>query len=130
MIAINRTKLILTTLFLVFIVLSGCAQKAASYQDLTVSDFKQKMTEDNVVVLDVRTPKETAAGKIKNAIELDYTNSDFTKKIQQLDKSKTYLVYCQAGWRSSKACNIMVNNGFDKVYNLPGGFYAWQRAKN
>ncbi|MFN7116040.1 MAG: rhodanese-like domain-containing protein [Saprospiraceae bacterium] len=126
----HLTQFMLTTLLFSFGVLSAFGQKAASYQDLTITDFKQKMNQENVVVLDVRTPQETAAGKIKNAIEIDYTSSDFTNKIKQLDKRKTYLVYCQAGLRSSKACNIMVNNGFDKVYNLTGGFSAWKRAKN
>ncbi len=124
-----KLKLILITLLLSFGVQSTYAQKAGTYQDLTVSEFKQKMSQENVVVLDVRTPRETAVGKIKNAIEIDYNSKDFTNKIKQLDKSKTYLVYCQVGWRSSRACNIMASNGFDKMYNLAGGFSAWQRAK-
>ncbi len=97
--------------------------------DVNVEEFKTLMTESNVVVLDVRTPKETAEGMIEGAIEIDVKAVDFKEKIKALDKDKKYLVYCRSGKRSVTACNAMEESGFEKLVNLKGGFKAWKKAK-
>ena len=94
-------------------------------KDLSVAEFKAKMAAPNVVVLDVRTPAETAEGKIDGAVELDFNSGDFAAQLEQLDKSQTYLVYCQSGGRSSSACEMMKEKGFRELYNLVGGYTAW-----
>ncbi len=98
---------------------------SAPYQDLSVADFKAKMNGPDVILLDVRTPAEIAEGKIEGALELDIQSPDFAQKIDELNKEKTYLVYCRSGGRSSKACTMMADKGFKKLYNLDGGFTAW-----
>lgn len=95
--------------------------------DLEVAEFKDKMKEKDVVILDVRTPTEIAQGKIDGAIELDVKSSDFQEKIKELDKDKTYLVYCRSGRRSVAACDIMEKEGFDDLYNLLGGYIAYSK---
>ena len=94
--------------------------------DLDVAEFKNKMSGKDVVILDVRTPAETAQGKIDGAIEIDVRSADFKEKIKELDQEKTYLVYCRSGKRSVAACNILEKEGFGKMYNLLGGFNAWK----
>jgi len=101
--------------------------QAAAFQDLTVAEFKQKMTETGVVVLDVRTPEEIAGGKVEGATELDFRSPGFAAQLDKLDKSKTYLVYCRSGNRSGKACQLMTEKGFTKLYNLAGGYTAWTK---
>ncbi|MFK7775281.1 MAG: rhodanese-like domain-containing protein [Saprospiraceae bacterium] len=98
--------------------------------DLDVAEFKHKMKEKEIVILDVRTPVETTSGKIEGAIEINVKSADFQEKIRELDKDKTYLVYCRSGRRSVKACNIMEKEGFGKLYNLIGGFNAWKTSSN
>lgn len=94
-------------------------------QDVDVTAFKAKMQEENVVLLDVRTPAEVAAGKIEGALEINVLGDDFEQKIQNLEKDKTYLVYCKAGSRSARACKVMEKSGFTDLYNLKGGYTAW-----
>lgn len=96
--------------------------------DLNVEQFKAKMTEENIVILDVRTPEETAEGKIAGAIEIDYRNDSFEQKIAELDKDKTYLVYCRSGGRSLSACEHMASQDFKNLNNLLGGYTAWNEA--
>jgi rhodanese-related sulfurtransferase len=55
---------------------------------------------------------------------------DFPEKVAKLEKSKTYLVHCGAGVRSAKACDKMSHLAFPKLYNLEGGFKAWETAGN
>ena len=120
-----KKKNLLTTLWLA-IVAACSGQSQVGFQDLDVQQFKQKMSEPSVVILDVRTPQETAQGKIAGAIELDFRNANFAAEAAKLDKEKTYLVYCRSGARSSQACKIMAEKGFKNLFNLSGGYLKWQ----
>src|SRR3954470_11433636 len=67
----------------------------------------QKLVEEKkVVVLDVRTPEEFKEGHIAGATNIDFRGPDFEKRIGQLDKSKSYLVHCAAGGRSTQSLPI------------------------
>lgn len=96
------------------------------FTNVDVAGFKQLMGGNDVVVLDVRTPQETAMGMIEGAIQINVMDPSFQQKIASLDKDKTYLVYCRSGRRSVTACNTMADAGFSKLYNLLGGYNVWR----
>lgn len=100
-----------------------------AFANLNVEQFKELMNEPNVVILDVRTPEETAEGMIEGAIQIDFQDPSFDQKISALDKEKTYLVYCAAGGRSAKSCDKMADQGFKHLYNLDGGYDAWSETR-
>ena len=104
-------------------------QNKAMFQNLNVNEFEQGMTQNEAVIIDVRTPMEYQEGHIKNSKLIDISDRDFESQIERLDKNKTYYVYCRSGGRSSSASQIMVEKGFTKVYNLQGGMIAWSGAK-
>ena len=119
------------TFFFLLTVLFFCCKNPTTNSVITnidVQQFEEMRVNNDVVVLDVRTPQEVAGGVIDNAVIIDINGNDFDKKIQALDKSKTYLVYCKAGGRSAKACNKMSEQGFPKLYNLKGGYTAWAKT--
>jgi phage shock protein E len=82
---------------------------------------KQLLAKPGTEVLDVRTPVEFMTGHLAQARNLNVNNDDFTQQVTQLDTSKTYVVYCRSGKRSSKAADIMYQHGFRHVVN--GGGY-------
>lgn len=82
---------------------------------------------ENLVVLDVRTPEETALGMLPNAIEIDVNGPDFIRAIDSLDREKHYLVYCRSGVRSVAACKLMHTAGFEHLTNMLGGYNAWPK---
>ena len=96
--------------------------------DLSQQDWKTKLENDpNAVILDVRTEDEWNEGIIPNAVLNDiYKGQGFLYKLDELDKSKSYYVYCKAGSRSAQACSIMNQMGFETIYNLEGGFMKWK----
>ena len=65
-------------------------------------------------------------GYIPGAGNVDFLAEDFKEKIQELDKSKTYLLYCRTGKRTAKAGAAMKAAGFKKVIMLDGGITAWK----
>lgn len=95
--------------------------------DLSQQEWTNQLEQDsNAVIIDVRTHEEWEEGIIPNAILIDiYQGQGFIYKIDELDKSKNYYVYCKAGGRSAQACSIMNQLGFEKTYNLIGGFMQW-----
>jgi rhodanese-related sulfurtransferase len=103
------------------------AQQTA-FKNVGVEDFDKLRKQTNAIVLDVRTPKEFAAGHIAGATNIDWNAADFAKKVTALDKSKTWLVHCAAGVRSSKASDKMTALQFTNVCNLEGGLKAWEKA--
>jgi len=88
--------------------------------------YKKIQSTPNAVILDVRTEKEAANGRVPNAILLNYREDQFEKQIEALDKDKVYFVYCGDGVRSDQAIDIMEKLGFKRYYNLIGGFKAWK----
>ena len=49
-------------------------------------------------------------------------------EIAQVDKAKTYAVYCRSGRRSADAVAKMSNEQFISIFNLNGGILDWQSA--
>jgi rhodanese-related sulfurtransferase len=93
--------------------------------DLRGPEFKKTFEEDSsAVLLDVRTAGEVAEGALPGAVHLDFFDYDFMEKASQLDKDKTYYLYCRSGNRSAQACHFMAAKGY-KVHNLVGGIMAW-----
>lgn len=80
---------------------------------------------ENAVLLDVRTAAEIDEVNIEGHIAIDIQKPGFTEKVGELDKSKTYFVYCRSGNRSGQACRYMTTQGFEKLYNLKGGMLDW-----
>jgi phage shock protein E len=108
----------------------GQARSATNFNNVDVKQFEKLRSEKNTVVLDVRTPKEYAAGHMPGAVNIDVNSGDFEKRVKGLDPSKTYLVHCGVGVRSAKACDKLSKLNFSHLYNLEGGFSAWTKAGN
>jgi thioredoxin len=113
---------ILTILF------SSCSNgQTQNYKsNLSATEFSKKITDvPTATIIDVRSPEEFEGGHIQNAQNMNWNGNDFDKQISNLDKSKPVLVYCLSGGRSSSAARKMRNQGFKEVYELDGGFMAW-----
>jgi phage shock protein E len=83
---------------------------------------------DGLVVLDVRTPEEYAAGHLDGAVLVDFYEADFADQLAALDKDVPYLVYCQSGNRSGQTIPLMQQLGFDSAVDVDGGILAWAGA--
>lgn len=84
---------------------------------------------EQALVLDVREDAEFAAGHIPAARHIPL--GQLATRSAELDtwKDKPIVVNCQSGMRSANACSLLRRQGFGKVFNLSGGFAAWQSAK-
>lgn len=95
-------------------------------ENLDNYSFNEKFNNvKDAVLLDVRTLEEHKLKRIPNSILIDIYELDFFDKINELDKSKSYFIYCRSGVRSLEACKQMKKLGFEKVYNLRDGIIDW-----
>ncbi|MCK4804048.1 MAG: rhodanese-like domain-containing protein [Spirochaetes bacterium] len=130
----NRIKS--AVLFIIVFALSGPAVMADGGADTKILkditpveafDLIQENKENiDFIILDVRTEPEYKSGHIENAENIDYYLEGFKDELGELDKNKTYLIYCASGNRSGKALKIMDEMGFQKAYNVLGGIKGWK----
>jgi phage shock protein E len=89
---------------------------------------EQLKSNSDIILLDVRTPKEIQTGFLDGARNIDFNSSSFESALDSLDHSKRYFVYCKIGKRSGKAGEMMKAKGFQNVTSMDGGLDAWIAA--
>lgn len=107
-------------ILLVLLLSLGCTQNKAK----PITEFSQNDI-NNGILVDVRTPEEYKEGHIDNALNINWFDSDFAKRISTLEKGKYIYVYCKKGGRSAKAAKFLDSLGYKKVVDLEGGYDAW-----
>ena len=111
---------LLATVFL----LTSCSSSTTA-TNLDAAGFADQITKTDVITLDVRTPGEFSEGHIEGAINIDVEGASFDSEIANLDKTKSYAVYCRSGRRSTIAVDKMSATGFEKLSNLESGINDW-----
>jgi rhodanese-related sulfurtransferase len=110
---------------------------SSSFENVSAKEARELIEEDNVFILDVRTPSEFNSSHIKGATLIPVTNafgsylspdSLLEFRVDEVPKGKKILVYCKSGYRSASASEILINAGYLQVYNLVGGINAWINA--
>ncbi len=81
---------------------------------------------EDLVIIDVSTPREYEALHLKGAINVNLFSRFFKSRLDVMDKSMTYVIYCKMGGRSKIAKKLMQRLGFRKVYNIVGGTLLWR----
>ena len=130
------------------------AAEELGYQNITVQQAQQMIKHTSgIVILDVRNQSEYDLGHLYGAILIPLygvENSSIPINLPQppTDNSlmmdvytraqsgfklsnhinDNIIVYCAAGTRSAQACQILVEHGYTKVYNMLGGINAWMQA--
>ena len=113
------------SLLLLVLVFASCQAQEKGTKLVSPEVFQSKVESGNVLLIDVRTPKEFQQGHLKNAKNIHLYDQDFGTRIDRLDKKETVYVYCKAGGRSAEAVEILQNHGFESIVELDGGTDSW-----
>jgi rhodanese-related sulfurtransferase len=96
-------------------------------QQKTAQETIPLIENDDWQFVDVRTPAEVKRGFLKGTdYFMNFNHYDFENKVENLDKSRPVLMICRSGARSQRAAKLLLEKGFDKVYNLEGGLMRWR----
>lgn len=97
------------------------------FGSISAHEFNNKLSEKDVVLIDIRTPQEFSQGHIRGAKNIDFYSSTFRLDIDGLDRDVNYLIYCRSGSRSNHVIDLMKEMGFVSVKELNGGINSWTR---
>lgn len=98
----------------------------AAARDITSRDAKAIMDKNkNVFLLDVRTPQENSQGKLTGTVLIPI--NEFERRINEVPKNKTIIVYCAVGSRSKPVAEFLSQRGYKEVYNMTDGIVGWYR---
>ena len=100
----NKTHISCCTFIIAtFLVACNSEPNATISKGINVKAAKQMiLNENNVVVLDVRTPKEFARGHITGAANINIHDPAFPQHVPTLDRDKIYIVHCSVNPRIRK----------------------------
>jgi phage shock protein E len=134
----SMTKQVLRTLCLVALGIAGVATVSTA-ADPPASDAEMaplisqtellariEKKEADLVVLDVRTPAEFAAGHVPGARNVSHDL--LSLKVAELGdlRDKQVVLYCRSGRRTLLAEDVLRKAGFSKLLHLKGDYLAWE----
>ena len=92
-------------------------------QPITPLEYQNEFGGDTPhLLVDVRTPEEFASSHIQNAVNIPVET--LQTRLDEVPGGIPVVVYCRSGNRSASAAQILVENGFQQVYDL-GGIKDW-----
>ena len=122
-----------------WILIGGCAAVAGGFaireywlippdysgRQLSVQDAHTQAVAGDVLLLDIRTPKEwQSTGIGEGAKYLDMRRDDFIPALTQLvkgDKGAAIALICARGVRSARLSNRLTEAGFTNIIDVPEG---------
>ena len=100
----------------------GMKKKYRSKENISKEELNAIMSNNqNLVLLDVRSPQEYDEEHLPNAINIP--TYEIYQKAQKIikDKEATIICYCTIGVRSKKAIKMLRKMGYKNLYNLENG---------
>ena len=111
-------------------VIAACSQDGAqaSYGNISVDELETMMADRDVVLVNVHIPFEGDMPNTDASIRFDEI-ADHLDELPQ-DKDAEIVLYCRSGRMSAEAAEVLASLGYTNVFNLEGGFLAWEAAGN
>ena len=98
----------------------------AAAQDISSREARVLMEKNkDIFLLDVRTPQENSQARLPGTKLIPI--NEFERRINEVPRNKTILVYCAVGSRSKPVAEYLSKNGYKNVYNMSDGLVGWYR---
>jgi len=95
-----------------------------TFRNISAADAHTLLAEPRAQLIDIRDEYAFNEGHIERAQRIDNNNvGDF---IATADKAAPLIVCCYHGISSQSAAQFFIEQGFDEVYSLSGGFEGWK----
>jgi Uncharacterized NAD(FAD)-dependent dehydrogenases len=87
---------------------------------ITAQNLQKKIKDtEDLAIIDARASSQYEAAHVEGAVNIP--QDKLREECKTMDKSKAVVTYCNKGVTGNAAQNILINNGFNEVYNLSGG---------
>ena len=104
------------------------AKMIGGSREIGTMEATRLMNSGNALVLDIRDTGEFSSGRIPKSKNIPLSEID--KRLDEISrfKDKPVIVTCRTNNRAGSAARLLKQRGFADVYQLAGGFGAWQQA--
>jgi len=97
-----------------------------SFKHISVAEVNTWLTEKAAVkIVDIRDPQSFTDAHIADSLHL--TDAKLVTFMQETDFETPVVVVCYHGRSSQGAAQYLVEQGFESVYSMDGGFEDWRR---
>jgi rhodanese-related sulfurtransferase len=106
--------------------MAGDIMAEVTYTDIPVEEANYMSESDpEVIILDVSNRDKYDSEHITDARWIQVSNAS---AISELDEYRDWsiIVYSRGGIGSREACSVLIEHGFENVYNMVGGINAWR----
>jgi rhodanese-related sulfurtransferase/TusA-related sulfurtransferase len=90
-------------------------------------DELEEIKKNNSFLLDVRTPEEFEIWNIVGAHNID--DLELRSRLNEVPKDKSIYIFCEVGFRGYLATRLLLQNGYENVYNLTGGHRTFEISR-
>jgi adenylyltransferase/sulfurtransferase len=90
---------------------------------LTPVELRARLDAGPQLVIDVREPREFAAGHLPGAVNIPL--GTLRDRLGEIQAGAEPVFVCRSGGRSLRACGVALEGGLSSVSNLEGGMLAW-----
>lgn len=98
----------------------------AAAQGISSREAKSLLEKNkNIFLLDVRTPQENSQSRLPGSVLIPI--NEIERRIKEVPRNKTILVYCAVGARSKTVAEYLSKNGYKDVYTMTDGLVGWYR---
>ena len=114
-----------------FLAVSSCLngeKVSPEVQLVSAQEMQDILEQEDVQLVDVRTPEEYQQEHIANSQNIDFRSPTFDEDVKELDKTKPVILYCKSGKRSAECAKKLKEAGFEKIYELEGGISKWRHT--
>ncbi|MEI6859435.1 MAG: thiosulfate sulfurtransferase GlpE [Shewanella sp.] len=99
----------------------------SNFQHFSVNQLIQlSESSTDIQIVDIRDAASFASGHIEGSVNLN--NENIAGFITEANMNQHLIVVCYQGISSQDAARYLVEQGFDDVYSLDGGYQAWHEA--
>lgn len=95
-----------------------------TFQTISAYDAQTLLAEPSTQLVDIRDEFAFNGGHIDKATHID--NSNVGRFIADANKNAPLIVCCYHGISSQSVAQFFIEQGFDEVYSLSGGFEEWK----
>jgi rhodanese-related sulfurtransferase len=95
-----------------------------SYETITAEQLQDILALPGIAVLDMRDARSYKLGHIEGAMQTD--DGAVSAFLKERKRDRPVLVYCYHGNSSRDLAGFFSGLGYERVYNLAGGWQAWQ----
>ena len=95
---------------------------------INYNEYLELSKKNKFKLIDVRTVDEFNLNRLPNSINIDFYDSVFLERFEKFNEEDNILLYCRSGRRSLIGAEILVKNGYKKIYDLKGGVISIDKS--